>query len=50
MCQEIYHMMRTMNQDGLEFQLALQCAPLITGIKISNCSYRNPVRVVRVLN
>ena len=36
MCQEIYHMMRTMNQDGLEFQLALQCAPLITGIKISN--------------
>lgn len=36
MCQEIYHMMRTMNQDGLEFQLALQCAPLIIGIKISN--------------
>ncbi len=36
MCQEIYHMIRMMNQDGLEFQLALQCAPLITGIKISN--------------
>ena len=36
MCQEIFHMMRTMNQDSVEFQLALQCAPLITGIKISN--------------
>ncbi len=29
-------MMGTMNQDSVEFQLALQCAPLITGIKISN--------------
>lgn len=36
MCKEIFHMMRTMNQDSVEFQLALQCAPLITGIKISN--------------
>ena len=36
MCQEIFRMMGTMNQDSVEFQLALQCAPLITGIKISN--------------
>ena len=36
MRQEIFRMMGTMNQDSVEFQLALQCAPLITGIKISN--------------
>lgn len=36
MCKEIYHVIQTMDQEDVEFQLALQCAPVITGIKISN--------------
>jgi len=36
MCQEIFRVIQTMDQEDVEFQLALQCAPVITGIKISN--------------
>lgn len=36
MSQEVYQIMEAMNLSGLETQLALQCAPLLSGIKISN--------------
>lgn len=36
MCQEILKIVQTMNQKHVETKLAIQCAPLITGIKISN--------------
>ncbi len=36
MCQEVLKMVQGMEQKNIEIKLALQCAPLITGIKISN--------------
>ena len=36
MCQEVLKIVQKMNQKHVETKLAIQCAPLITGIKISN--------------
>lgn len=36
MCQEVLKMVQKMNQKHIETKLAIHCAPLITGIKISN--------------
>lgn len=36
MCQEVYELVLEKGKDNLELQLALQCAPLISGLKISN--------------
>lgn len=36
MSQETWEMIKNIEVDGVELQLALQCAPLITGLKISN--------------
>lgn len=36
MCQEVFDIVKCMDKKAVETQLALQCAPLITGIKISN--------------
>ena len=36
MCQEVFEIVKGMDRKSIETQLALQCAPLITGIKISN--------------
>ncbi len=36
MSQDILQMVQNMDPYGLERQLAMQCAPLIVGLKISN--------------
>lgn len=36
MSQEIYEIVKGMDLENIETQLALQCAPLITGLKVSN--------------
>ena len=36
MCKEIFEIVQTMDQSHIETKFALQCAPIITGIKISN--------------
>lgn len=36
MCQEVLKIVQKMNQKHVETKLAIQCAPLITGIKMSN--------------
>lgn len=36
MSQEIYEIVKGMDIENIETQLALQCAPLITGLKVSN--------------
>ncbi len=36
MCQETFELIKAMGTNSIEMQLALQCAPLITGLKISN--------------
>ncbi len=36
MCQEVFQIVQSMDKTHIETKLALQCAPLITGIKISN--------------
>ena len=36
MSKETLHLLLRMNHDRLETQIALQCAPLLTGVKISN--------------
>lgn len=36
MCQEVFKIVQEMDKKHIETKLALQCAPLITGIKISN--------------
>lgn len=36
MCQEIFEIIRGMDIEDIELQIALQCAPVITGIKMSN--------------
>lgn len=36
MCQEVFQIAMSMNLKSVEMQLALQCAPLITGARISN--------------
>ena len=36
MSQEVFQIVKTMNMEDLQTQLALQCAPLLTGLKISN--------------
>lgn len=36
MCQEVFKIVQSMDQSHIETKLALQCAPLITGIKMAN--------------
>lgn len=36
MSREIFELVREMDLKNIEIQLALQCAPLITGLKVSN--------------
>lgn len=36
MCQEVFEIVKKMDIKDVELQIALQCAPLITGIKMSN--------------
>jgi len=36
MCQEVFKIVQNMDKSHIETRIALQCAPLITGIKISN--------------
>ncbi len=36
MCPEVFEIIRGMDMEDIELQIALQCAPLITGIKMSN--------------
>lgn len=36
MCQEVFKIVQTMDLTQVEIKMALQCAPVITGIKISN--------------
>ena len=36
MCQEVFKIVQTMDLSQVETKMALQCAPVITGIKISN--------------
>ncbi|MGN0350079.1 MAG: DUF3793 family protein [Roseburia sp.] len=36
MCKEVFQIVEKMNLEELETQMALQCAPLIAGMKISN--------------
>ena len=53
MSQEIYEIVKGMDLENIETQLALQCAPLITGLKISNLliiSKGNEEVVKRILN
>jgi hypothetical protein len=53
MSQEIYEIVKGMDLENTETQLALQCAPLITGLKVSNLliiSKGNEKVVKRILN
>lgn len=53
MSQEIYEIVKGMDLENIETQLALQCAPLITGLKVSNLliiSKGNEKVVKRILN
>lgn len=53
MSQEIYEIVKGMDLENIEIQLALQCAPLITGLKVSNLliiSKGNEEVVKRILN
>lgn len=36
MCQEVFEIVRNMDLSRVENKMALQCAPIITGIKVSN--------------
>ena len=36
MCQEVFKIVQSMDQSHIETKFALQCAPLITGIKMAN--------------
>ena len=36
MCQEVFKIVQTMDLTQVETKMALQCAPIITGIKVSN--------------
>ena len=36
MCQEVFKIVQSMDQSHIDTKLALQCAPVITGIKIAN--------------
>ena len=36
MCQEVLKMVQKMNKKHIETKLAIQCAPVIAGIKLSN--------------
>lgn len=53
MSREIYEIVKGMDLENIETQLALQCAPLITGLKVSNLliiSKGNEEVVKRILN
>lgn len=53
MSQEIYEIVKGTDLENIETQLALQCAPLITGLKVSNLliiSKGNEEVVKRILN
>lgn len=39
MSREIFEIVQGMDLKNIETQLALQCAPLITGLKISNSNF-----------
>lgn len=45
MSQETWEILCEMEADDVELQLALQCAPLITGLKISNLLTISPGRL-----
>lgn len=52
MCQEVFEIVKNMDLCDVETRLALQCAPVITGIKISNLlivSGRDEERVSAIL-
>lgn len=36
MCQEVLEIIQNMDRTQLEVKMALQCAPVLTGIKMSN--------------
>lgn len=49
MSRKVFQLVETMNLNELELQLALQCAPLLTGIKVSNLlivNYHNKNAVI----
>ena len=41
MSQDLLDIVQHMDQQGLEWQMAMQCAPLITGLKVSNLGINN---------
>ena len=47
MSQETWEILCEMEADDVELQLALQCAPLITGLKISNLLTISPEGFIR---
>ena len=52
MCQEVFEIVQNMDQSHIETKLALQCAPVITGIKMANLlivSSRDAFKVRRIL-
>lgn len=52
MCKEVFSLVEKMNLEDLETQMALQCAPLIMGIKMSNLlivQNQNAVHVTALL-
>ena len=53
MSQEVFALIREMNMKDVATQMVLQCAPLITGIKVSNLliiSKANMKKVRQILN
>ena len=48
MSQETWEILCEMEADDVELQLALQCAPLITGLKISNLLTISPEGFIQV--
>lgn len=36
MCQEVFQILQSLDAQNLDAQLAIQCAPVITGLKLSN--------------
>ena len=36
MRQEVFEIVQKMDKDNIRTQMALQCAPLITGLKVAN--------------
>lgn len=52
MCQEVFELVRNMDLSNVEARLALQCAPVITGIKVANLlivSTEDELQIERIL-